>query len=138
MPSYLEGDIFCDDRGKLFFNNEFDLSVIKRMYFIENKSLEVIRAWQGHRIEKRWFVAVKGSFKIDVVKIDDWHNPSDSLNVEEFFLDSDCFKTLFVEEGHATSIQSLKEGSRLLCLSDYTIGSVEDNYKFHSDKWKLR
>jgi hypothetical protein len=43
------------------------------MYFIENISLNVIRAWQGHRIEKRWFIAVKGEFKIGVVKIDYWH-----------------------------------------------------------------
>lgn len=136
MPLYLEGNIFSDERGKLFFNNEFDLSSIKRMYFIENKASTIIRGWQGHQIEKRWFIAVKGNFKICVVKIDNWDNPSDFLKVEEFYLDSDSFKILYVEEGSATSIQSLKEESKLLCFSDYTLGEVDDNYKFHSEKWK--
>jgi hypothetical protein len=44
------------------FNNELDLSEMKRMYVIENADLSVQRAWQAHQVEKRWFVAVGGKF----------------------------------------------------------------------------
>jgi hypothetical protein len=40
------------------YNNDFDFSEIKKMYTIENSSIEFIRVWQGHRIEQRWFSAL--------------------------------------------------------------------------------
>ena len=51
-------------KSKLDNNNNFDLSSIKRIYFIENKNTSILRRWQGHKIEQRWFSAVIGSFKI--------------------------------------------------------------------------
>ena len=70
MPNKIIGSFFSGERGKLSFNNDLDLSEIKRMYVIENSDLAVQRAWQGHQIEKRWFVAVKGKFLVKLVKID--------------------------------------------------------------------
>ena len=45
------------------------------MYFIENIDTVITRARQGHEIEQRWFSAVVGEFKIELIKIDDWKNP---------------------------------------------------------------
>lgn len=132
----IHGDIFSDMRGNVLFNNQLDLTAVKRMYFIENTEDEPVRAWQGHRVEQRWFTTVKGTFKIKVVKIDNWSCPSDTLIAEEFLLDEQSFNTLIVEPGHATSIYALKPGSRLMCCSDYAVGSVDDNIKFDSNKWK--
>lgn len=132
----IQGDVFSDLRGRVLFNNQLDLTAVKRIYFIENAEGEPVRAWQGHRIEHRWFTAVKGAFKIRVVKVDDWSNPSGALVAEEFILDEQSFNTLVVEPGHATSVRALEHGSRLMCCSDYAIGSVDDNIKFDSNKWK--
>lgn len=55
FPSILEGDIFNDDRGSLEFIISFSLGAVKRMYFTTNENTYIIRAWQAHKIESRWF-----------------------------------------------------------------------------------
>ena len=52
------------------------MSPIKRVYFTTHYDIEVVRAWQGHTIESRWFRCVKGSFNVKLVEIDNWENPS--------------------------------------------------------------
>lgn len=136
MLNKISGNFFIDERGKILFNNELDLSEIKRMYIIENKDLDIIRAWQGHQIEKRWFIAIKGKFLIKLVKIDDFQNPSDSVNYVTFELDSNNLEAILIEPGYASSIQALDIDSRLLVFSNYKIGEVEDNFKFNPIQWK--
>lgn len=136
MLNKINGNFFTDERGIVLFNNELDLSGIKRMYIIENKDIDIKRAWQGHQFEKRWFIAVKGKFLIKLVKIDDFQNPSDNLNLVTFELDSNNLEAILVEPGHASSIQSLELDSRLLVFSNYKIGEVEDNFKYNPTKWK--
>jgi len=49
IPSITNGNSYSDFRGKLYHNNSFDLTNIKRIYVIENAS-NFIRRWQGHKI----------------------------------------------------------------------------------------
>lgn len=72
----LIGNRYEDSRGILTFNNEVNLSSIKRIYTVENASLDFIRGWQGHKIEQRWFACMRGVFDISVIKVDDFVNPS--------------------------------------------------------------
>lgn len=132
----LQGGFVEDYRGMVSFSNLLDLNLVKRMYVIENIDIEICRAWQGHQIEKRWFVAVSGSFEIQVVKIDDFAAPSDKLHPESFVLKGKSMDSLFIEEGHATSIQALETNSKLVVFSDYNIGEIQDDYKFDSQQWK--
>ncbi|KIC63428.1 WxcM-like domain-containing protein [Chryseobacterium taiwanense] len=132
----LQGGFFEDHRGIVSFNNLLDLNLVKRMYVIENIDKEICRAWQGHQIEKRWFVAVNGLFEIKVVKIDDFKTPSDKLESESFVLKGKSMDSLYIEEGHATSIQALEPNSKLVVFSDYNLGEIKDDYKFDSQKWK--
>lgn len=136
MLSTIIGNTFVDGRGILSFNNELDLSEVKRMYFIENADLSMPRAWQGHQIEKRWFVAVSGKFLIKLVKIDDFECPSDDLEVLSFELDSKTLESLVVEAGYASSIQALETDSKLMVYSNYRMGEVSDNYKYNPTQWK--
>ena len=46
----INGGVLNDERGNLFYNNDFDSSSIKRIYFIENENAYVLRIWQGHKI----------------------------------------------------------------------------------------
>ncbi len=50
-PKILKGGVFTDERGELLYNNEFDLSMIKRMYTIKHPDKSIVRAWQGHQQE---------------------------------------------------------------------------------------
>jgi dTDP-4-dehydrorhamnose 3,5-epimerase-like enzyme len=126
----ITGGNHTDKRGTLTFNNDFDASDIKRIYTIENESTKTIRAWQGHKIESRWFSAIKGSFEIKIIKIKNWENPDKNAEVFSIILNDKNLNTLCVPNGYLNSIQALEENSKLLAMSDYQLGEINDEYKF--------
>jgi hypothetical protein len=132
----IKGNCYSDERGSLYYNNDFDASEVKRIYFIENKDIGFKRGWQGHKIEQRWFAAVQGSFKISVIAIDNWDNPSDNLVGEDFVLDALTMDVLHVPKGHVTCIEALQDASRLIAMSDYLIGKVADEHRFDINYFK--
>ena len=136
IPKIIKGANHVDSRGTLIYNNDFDAASVKRIYVIENKNADFIRAWQGHKIEQRWFSVVKGSFKIELIAIDNWDSPSRKLDRFEFVLDSGKLDVLHVPSGYASSIQSLEEGSKLLVMADYLLGELKDEYRYQSDYFK--
>jgi hypothetical protein len=129
-PTLISGNCHQDQRGQLFYNNDFDTSSIKRMYVIENSTVDLIRAWQGHKIEQRWFSAVQGRFKIQLIAIDNWEKPKDSLPRLEYILKSETLDILHVPSGYVSSIQALEEKSKLLVMSDYHLGEINDDFRY--------
>lgn len=89
IPEITKGNSHTDSRGALFYNNDFDITAIKRMYVIENESTDFIRAWQGHKIEQRWFSVMKGSFRIQLIEIDNWDSPSKELDRFSFIVNAE-------------------------------------------------
>lgn len=132
-PEIHRGASHTDLRGTLFFNNDFDASKIKRIFIIENENCSIIRAWQGHKIEQRWFSALKGSFKIQLIAIDDWSFPSKKLEKLTFMLHSEQLDILHIPAGYVSSIQSLEEESKLLVMANYFLGEIEDEYRYAVD-----
>lgn len=130
IPKIIEGGKYSDERGNLFFNNNFDASEIKRIYFIENKDIDLVRGWTGHQIEQRWFSAVQGSFMIRLLKIDNWDNPNKEVEILEFELKSQQFNVLHIPKGFVTAIQAKDDGSKLLVMADYSLGELKDEYRF--------
>lgn len=125
------GNKFVDHRGILLYNNDFDLSEIKRMYLIENDHQSPKRGWQGHAIEKRWYFCATGKFKIWVIKVDNWENPSKDLIKTEHILDSDNgLNLLYIDPGHITLIESLILDSKLVVFSNYKLGEINDEYRY--------
>lgn len=133
FPKLLKGNSQEDSRGILFYNNDFDASAIKRIYVIENQNTDFVRAWQGHKMEQRWFSAIKGSFKIELIAVDDWDTPSKKLERLEFVLDSKKLDVLHTPAGYVSSIQSLEEDSKLLVMADNLLGELDDEYRYASD-----
>lgn len=84
IPTLILGGNYKDHRGILKYNNGFDMSVVKRMYIIKNVYTFCIRAWQGHKIEQRWFSSFIVKLKIDLIKIDDLEKPSKKLEKSLF------------------------------------------------------
>jgi dTDP-4-dehydrorhamnose 3,5-epimerase-like enzyme len=132
-PSLVSGNCHKDPRGLLFYNNYFDLNNIKRMYVIENSSRDVIRAWQGHSIEQRWFSAIQGSFKIQLIAVDNWDTPSLTLPKIEFTLHSETLDILHIPAGYISSIQALEEKSKLVVMADYQLGDLNDEFRYHKN-----
>ena len=137
IPKIIRGGSNTDSRGTLLYNNNFDASGIKRIYVIENKETTFVRGWQGHRIEQRWFSVLQGSFKIELIAIDDWDNPSKDLERFSFIVDAETLNVLHVPSGYVSSIQSLEEGAKLLVMADYLLGEVQDEYGFDIDYFKV-
>ncbi len=129
-PSLISGAKFSDERGKLKFNNNFDASDIKRMYIIENNHNHIIRAWQGHKVEQRWFCVIQGEFLIQLIKIDDWEKPSSGLESIFFKLSSENMDVLHVPAGFVTGIKQIDKEAKLLAMADYHLNEVNDEYRF--------
>jgi hypothetical protein len=133
VPQLIKGESHEDFRGGLIYNNDFEASAIKRIYVIKNKNIAIIRAWQGHKIEQRWFSAMKGSFKIELIAIADWSQPNKKSERLEFVLRAKKLDVLHIPAGYVSSIQSLEEGSKLLVMADYLMGELEDEYRYEVD-----
>ena len=136
-PSEIKGKVHIDYRGSLFYNNDFDAKDIKRIYFIENKDTKTVRAWQGHKIEQRWFSAVQGSFEIKLIEVDDWITPSKDSRIHSFILKASQLDILHVPKGYISSIQALELNSKLMLMADYLLGEVKDEYRFDADYFKI-
>lgn len=136
-PKLINGNCHSDQRGTLLYNNDFDISLIKRIYIIENESLQFIRGWQGHQIEQRWFSVVSGKFKIQLIKIDNWEKPSVNLEAFTYLIDSEKLNVLHVPKGYVSSIQSLELNSKLLVMADYLLGEIKDEYRYDIDYFKI-
>ena len=129
-PKMINGDCFEDDRGSLYYNNSFDVTVIKRVYIIKNKDNFIIRGWQGHKIEQRWFSAITGSFRIKLIRIDNWESPSKDLPVILHKINADRLDVLHVPKGYVTSIQAISEKAKLLVMADFLLGETKDEYRY--------
>jgi len=124
----INGNVFTDDRGILKSINDFNMSSIVRMYSIEPK-LEIIRAWQGHKIETKWFYAVKGSFLVKIMNME-------TLHVDEYQLSGLEPKVLEISGGNYNGFQALEAGSILMVYSDFDIQkSKVDDYRVTIDQY---
>lgn len=137
LPKIISGGSHSDDRGTIRFNNSFDATGIKRIYFIENRDTRFVRGWQGHRIEQRWFSVLHGSFKIELIAIDDWECPSRDLKSLSFIVNAKTLDVLHVPQGYVSSIQALEKESKLLVMADYLLGAIQDEYRYDINYFKI-
>lgn len=134
----IQGSSYSDERGKLNFFNFFDMAEVVRFYEIVPASTDVIRAWQGHQYEKKWFYCNSGAFYVKLIKIDNFDSPSDNLICENFLLDSDKPVLLEISGGYATGFKAAKDNSRLLVFSNFTLEESKlDDFKYPLSKWSI-
>lgn len=132
-----KGDIFSDTRGKLLFFNTFTMQEIVRFYQIEPNNSNTIRGWQGHKEEKKWFYCIDGGFEINLIKVDDFETPNINLEIEKYFLDANEPIVLAVPEGYATAFKGVKNNSKLIVYSNFTLEqSKNDDFRFSLDTFK--
>jgi dTDP-4-dehydrorhamnose 3,5-epimerase len=140
-PELLKGGMSADDRGRVYFVNDLDLSGFRRMYFVENFSVGTVRAWHAHRHERKWVMAVSGAALACCVEIDDWDAPSPDTEVHRFVLDASTPSVLAVPAGYANGAMSLSPGTKLLYCSDASLdASLGDDIRFparHWDPWHV-
>ena len=128
-PRLIEGGIHTDSRGQISFVNGMVFEEIVRFYIISNSEEQPLRAWQGHRMDNKYFYCVQGQIRVHFVKVDDWEFPSKELLVESVLLTANESKVLHLPEGYANAIESLEVGSKLISFSTLPLDrTAEDDY----------
>lgn len=136
QASIINGGNFQDERGKLTFINDFNMSPVKRFYIVRHESTEIIRAWQGHRYEQKWFHVLEGAFKVVLVQPDNWVKPRPDLPVQVFHLTAEYTQVLHVPGGFATGFKAETPNSRMIVYSDFGLQeSKEDDFRFNTGLW---
>jgi dTDP-4-dehydrorhamnose 3,5-epimerase-like enzyme len=136
QPQIIQGGSFTDERGTLSFVNDFAFKDVKRFYCINHPDARIVRAWQGHKIEHKYFYVAAGSFAIGWVKIDDWENPSPDLIAEHTVLTDKNPVIFSLPSGYANGIKALQENSALIIYSNLTTEeSANDRWSFEANRW---
>jgi dTDP-4-dehydrorhamnose 3,5-epimerase-like enzyme len=137
-PHLIKGGIHTDHRGQISFVNDMKFDVIERFYIISNSAEHPLRAWQGHKIDNKYFYCVQGVIKVHYVKIDNWESPSKGLKAESVVLSASESSILHIPEGYANAIESLEAGSKLISFSTLPLDrTLEDDVRFDSDMWSI-
>lgn len=132
----IKGNLFSDNRGSLSFLNEFSLKPIVRFYEITPKDTTIIRAWQAHKKESKWFYCTQGSFIVNLIKLDSFESPSNNLSTFTYKLNASNPQVLFIPGGYANGFKAQSENSKLMVFSDFDLeASKLDDYRFDAHKW---
>lgn len=138
IPQLIKGGIHTDQRGQISFVNAMKFDAVERFYIISNSVENPLRAWQGHKIDNKYFYCLQGLIRVHYVKIDHWESPSKDLKVESILLSADQSNVLHIPEGYANAIESLEAGSKLISFSTLPLDRTsEDDVRFPSDMWEL-
>ena len=134
LPELLQASAFHDQRGVLQALAGFDLKPIVRMYAIEPASTDIIRAWQGHFKECKWFYAASGSFEVQTIPIDP-SGKADSSQRRKWILRAVESAVLAIPGSYLNGFKALEESSRLLVFSDLDLAaSKADDIRFSLDE----
>ena len=136
-PHIIKGGEHIDSRGKVTFVNDFDLSPVKRFYQIAPVK-DVVRAWQGHINETKWFFCVAGEFKIKLIKPKNWENPEEKIQSFQFTLSEKEPMVLHVPGGFYNGFVATQKNSILQVYSDLHLDdSLQDDYRLSEKIWKF-
>lgn len=135
----IKGNIHIDQRGIVRFVNDFHFENVKRFYTITHPDTNITRAWQGHKLETKYFYVTKGSFLINWIKIDNWQQPSKDLNINTHTLTDTQSEILIIPPGHVNGFKALEPESALMVFSDMSLEeSKEDDYRFDLAYFKFK
>jgi dTDP-4-dehydrorhamnose 3,5-epimerase len=135
-PRLIDGGLHVDDRGELGFVNAFDFPSVKRFYTIATYRTETVRAWHGHKLESKFFFAVRGALLVCCVAVDDWTNPSKDLPIYRFVLNERRPAILEIPAGYANGFMSLKDEAQAIVFSTATLEESEsDDFRFPARFW---
>lgn len=134
----IKGNIHEDHRGIVRFVNDFHFENVKRFYTITHPDTSIIRAWQGHKLETKYFYVTKGSFLINWIEIDSWEQPSKDLFINKHMLKATQSEILIIPPGHVNGFKALEADSILMVFSHMLLeDSKNDDYRFTQDYWRI-
>ena len=140
-PKIIQGGNFVDDRGRIKFANDFDMTDVKRFYTVSNHTRGFIRAWHYHKKEAKYVVCTRGSMKVAIVKPFeiDYVPPSGCREeIHIHYLSEGDGKVFYVPAGYANGFQSLTDDAELTFYSTSTVEeSKGDDIRYDWDYWNI-
>lgn len=142
LPKIIDLSTFHDDRGKISFNNDFNLSElgIKRFYTVSHVAPNYIRAFHGHLKESKYCLVNDGYFRLVLIKM----NVVDGkvLNFEDDLqLNKNTFvchieasqpRIVYIPKGYYNGFMNLTPTGQITFYSTSTTGESEgDDYRMH-------
>ena len=122
--THIKGATHTDSRGKLEYINDIDLTQVKRFYKITPADTSIIRAWQVHKIEVKWFHCITGSFEVKIINLG-------TKEVSNYTLKAENMTVLYIPKNNANGFRALEENSTLQVFSDKTLEeSLKDGANF--------
>ncbi|TQO37378.1 hypothetical protein GQ41_1983 [Arenibacter algicola] len=135
----IQGSTFTDERGNINFFNSFDMAKVARFYEIKPSNIDIIRAWQAHKEELKWFYCHTGVFVVQLVEVDNFEQPSTLLNPKKIVLDAKNPAILEISGGYATGFKAIEENSILQVFSNSSLGeSKNDDFRYPIEKWEAK
>ena len=134
--SFIDGEVFTDHRGLITSNNSFNLNEIKRMYTIHQHSTKVIRAWQGHLLETKYFKCIKGEFIVAWKELGNNFPRISDKEAEFKVLNQNCNQIIKIPKGYANGLKAREKNSSILVFSDFELNdSLNDKIRFDKNLW---
>ena len=135
-PQIIKGSSHKDHRGTIRFVNDFDLKDVKRFYTIQHPDTSIIRTWQCHEIETKYFFPLKGSFVVAWVEIDDFDKPSINPKADYKILKDNKSEVVYIPPGYANGFKALETNSEIAVFSDLYINeSVKEKRHYPANWW---
>nr|WP_297915787.1 WxcM-like domain-containing protein [uncultured Allomuricauda sp.] len=135
-PNLISGAAFKDRRGSLHFFNQFSMADIVRFYEIHPADTNIIRGWQGHREEEKWFYCIKGECIINLIQVDDFKNPNENSVATKYVLSESDFGMLHVPGGYATAFRAMEPDTKVQVFSNFTLDeSKNDDFRYPLEYW---
>ena len=135
-PRLIVGGSATDDRGTLYFVNDFDPSTCHRSYVVTNHSAGFVRAWHGHRKEGKYVTVLRGAAIVAAVRVLDWNNPDKNAKVHRYVLSERTPSVLFVPPGYANGAMSLTSDTMIQYFSTATLAdSKGDDIRIDARFW---
>jgi dTDP-4-dehydrorhamnose 3,5-epimerase-like enzyme len=135
-PELIRGGSAVDDRGEIAFINELDLSEFRRCYIVSNHDVGFVRAWHGHRFERKAAFVVSGAAVVCAVEIDDWDSPSPDLHIHRYVLSERNPSALIIPAGFANGFMTLASDTRICFLSSSSLeDAAGDDIRFAARTW---
>lgn len=133
LPKLLEPTVYRDARGQLCAYPDLSLLPVVRMYAIKPEHTGIIRAWQGHMRERKWFYPATGSFEVRLIPLDAAGQPQEGAPLI-FHLNANHPQMLLIPGAYANGFKAMESESTLLVFSDFDLeASKADDLRFGLD-----
>lgn len=143
VPTIITGGIAVDERGELMYNNDIDLTDVRRFYIVRNHTKGFVRAWHGHMVEGKYVTVLQGAAVVGVVRLvldKSFASIDERLNkpfigkepAHRFVLSAKNPKTLWIPPGYANGWMGLTDDTVVMYMSTHAYGDVclDDDFRF--------